>query len=211
MPKRRKIIFIITVCITLLTLIGTVTGKIGLDYLFNKVSHKIIKDISDNKNNVEITDENKAADGNKAADENKQVIDKTGKVYEIADETVPEENRTTVKDSKGKEYTVKKNDEPQKGSSVNKAVVTLEELTPKQISEIQNMVTTTDKIAVMNICIRSLAGEDKKEIKAMINNGGIDYGRLRTILSNRLSAADKKKIYSYYEKYIQMYFEGKQQ
>ena len=82
----------------------------------------------------------------------------------------------------------------------------VEELTKKEMSDIQSMVSTADKAAVLSICKSAATSEDRKEIKEMIEAGSVDYGRIQSILSARLTADQKAQIYSYYEKYAKIYF-----
>lgn len=200
MKKFRKIVIIVLVILAVIVAAVVIGGKFAVDYVFDKVSNEVITQ--------QIKNEKKAAEDRQAA----KIIGEDGTEYVAARED--DEETIEVKGQDGKTHKVKpKSETPQQSaekpsSSTEKAVKTLSELTPQQLSEIQAMVTTEDKMRVIGMCKAALTADDKREIKAMLESGNIDYGRCKAILAARLSAAQKQQIYAYYDKYINLYFYG---
>ena len=190
MTKKKKVIIAVLAVFAVVSAAVLVVGKIAVDYFFDKAYNEII----DENIKVELSQK-------KEEQSPSTVTGEDGEVYELAGEEDGETEEIVAKD--GKTYTVKKPAEQEKPAPRIKNV---SELTQKEISDIQAMVSTADKVAVINICKSAATAEDRKEVKAMLESGTLNYGRVREILSQRLSAEQKAQIYSYYEKYAAIYF-----
>ncbi len=234
--KNSKIVKGIVIAISIIVLIAGLlfAGYLfAIDYIFDMAFDKLYEEIvvgeikpvrSDGKG--EKQEENKseeippkniiqAEDGNEyevaeeEGEDTKETVATDGKTYITYTEPyVPPQNTETVPESETAPETEKQQNNV---SSTDKALDNIYTLTPQQLEEIKNMVTVSDKAAVINICKACLTVEDKREIKAMLDSGAVDYGRVRAILSMRLSVSSKKQIYAYYEKYVSLYFESKGQ
>ncbi len=196
MNKKLKIFIIIVVILAVIVAAALIGRKMVIDYLFDKA----YKGIMNGSIGIETTN---------ITGTNETVVGVDGKIYELADKTEAETEE--IKGEDGKTYIVKK---PAAGTSQGKASETeqtprvkhISELTKQEMTDIQNMVSTADKAAVLSICKSAATAEDRKKIKEMIEEGSVDYGKIRSILSERLTAEQKAQIYSYYEKYAKIYF-----
>ncbi len=196
MNKKLKIFIIIIVILAVIVAAALVARKMVIDYLFDKA----YKGIMNGSIGVETFD---------ISGTNETVVSEDGKVYELADETEVETKE--IKGEDGKTYTVKKHAvresrEGSSGTDQTPRIKRISELTKQEMTDIQNMVSTADKATVLSICKSAATAEDRKEIKEMIEDGNVDFGRIRSILSTRLTAEQKAQIYSYYEKYAKIYF-----
>ena len=190
MSKKKKILMIILAVLIVIAVAVLVAGKIAVDYVFDKAYNEIV-----NGNiQAEITEPETEED---------TVIGEDGEIYELAGEEDAETQEIVGND--GQTYTVKKPAAKKEEKPVPR-IKNVNELSQQEIADIQAMVSTADKVAVFNICKSAATSEDRKEVKEMMENGNMNYGRVREILSQRLTAEQKAQIYAYYEKYAAKYF-----
>lgn len=193
MNKKLKIFIIIIVILAVIVSAAFVARKMVIDYLFDKAYKGIMS----------------GSIGVESSETKETVVGEDGKIYELAGETETETKE--IKGEDGKTYIVKKiaidiSQEKASETEQTPRVKRISELTKKEMSDIQSMVSTADKAAVISICKSAATSGDRKEIKKMIEAGSVDYGRIQSILSERLTADQKAQIYSYYEKYAKIYF-----
>ena len=202
MSKKIKALIIILIVIAVGTGAFFVVRKVALDFIFDKVYNEVIDEMRENESNNEPEPEKEQSP--------EKVVSEDGEEYVLADETDTDETVIEVKDRAGVSHKVKKpqGDEKPK-SKTDVAIKQLSELTNQELQEIQALVTTADKAAAINIVKSALTADDKREIKAMLESGKIDYARCKQIASARLSIEQKKQIYAYYEKYARIYFANK--
>ena len=202
MSKKIKISIIVIVSIIALLVVGFfVAREIVVDYVFDKVYNEVVEEMIENE---------KTDIKQQEVFEKPTIVGEDGAEYQMPDENDTEETTIEIVGQDGEKHTVKKPAVEEKPkSSTDVAIKRISELTPQELKEIQALVTSADKMAVLGIVKSALTADDKREIKAMIESGKIDYGRCRQIASQRLSPEQKKQIYGYYEKYAKIYFASK--
>ncbi|MBQ3053280.1 MAG: hypothetical protein IJC89_00050 [Clostridia bacterium] len=199
---KKKGLKITLLVILIIAIISIVVGKFAVDYIFNKVYLKVTENRIEEEINLE----------NTKTDKKNTIVAEDGIEYTISDENSLSDNTIEIKGKDGKKYLVietsGKTPESEEGSKSDKAIKQLKDLTAKELQEIQAMITVTDKLGALNIVRAALTVEEKREIKKMVADGKINYSRVQAILSARLSGAQKAKLYAYYDKYINLYFNG---
>lgn len=203
MNKKIKILIVLLVSVTVLVSAFFLIRKVAVDFVFDKVYNEVIDEMrkKEKKEASKEPEQGKPAEAVKGED---------GEEYVPADETDTPDTTMKVKDEHGVSHVVKKpQTEKKPASTTDVAIKQLSELTNQELQEIQALVTSADKAAAINIVKSALTADDKREIKAMLESGKIDYARCKQIASARLSVAQKKQIYAYYEKYAKIYFANK--
>lgn len=194
MNKKTKLLIVILLLAAALIGGFFVVKNAAVDVVFDKIYNKVIDEmIEEEKNEKNLETEEEHSDDEVYETETTEAEE--GQKNETASETEPK-REDTQKDKASK-------------SSTEIAVKRISELTPQELKEIQALVTTADKATAINIVKSALTADDKREILAMLKNGKVDYGRCMQIASARLSVAQKKQIYAYYEKYANIYFANK--
>lgn len=196
MSKKWKIFIALFIVATLCITVFFVGRRMVVDFVFDKVYNEVINEMRE--------DEKKASPGN---EETQSVVATVTGEDTSENQTNTEESE---KNNEGSETGNKKPGEMKKNdSTTDKAIKKLSELTNQELQEIQALVTSADKAAAISIVKSALTADDKREIKAMLESGKIDYARCKQIASARLSVEQKKQIYAYYEKYARIYFADK--
>ena len=191
MKKTYKVFIIIAVVVGLLA-IGIYYGyNFVTNYVFDKMYNHVITEMIDKEK--EETPPPEKTDAPNVDISNELPVQSSGDVGDV-----PSNTPNKVTPDKNNEQT-----------KTEVKLIKISELTPEQLAEIQALITSEDKAAAINMVKAALTKDDKREIKAMLEKGKIDYTRVKQILSKRLNAAEKKQIYGYYEKYSRIYFESK--
>ncbi len=197
MNKKILKVSVIFFVVLVLGVAGFVVGRrIVVNFVFDKVYNEVLNEMRE--------DEKKQASANNNAKQPETVTGQDGKKYESDGEMDTPDTSAELSDGTN-DISSKK----QPKSTTDIAIKRLSELTEEEIREIQALVTSADKAAALSIVKSALTADDKREIKAMLESGRIDYARCKQIASARLSVAQKKQIYAYYEKYAKIYFANK--
>jgi len=87
-----------------------------------------------------------------------------------------------------------------------KAFLTHLSLTEEEFRTLNEKISFTDKVNVLNLLKSGLDSEEYKELLAMLSNGITrqEIRRAYTILKQSLSSEDKEKVLAYYNKYINL-------
>ena len=178
MSKKAKGIIITLGIFLIIGLIIYFAATYAIDFVFDKVFNKAIDEMIQ----TELA--------STSLEEPETIIGEDGTEYTLSTGEEPGEELQEIKGKDGKTYTVKKKADTsaKQGSEEKKTVYIkkISELTPQEIQEIQALVSTADKMYVFNMVKGSLTKEDKKELKAMLESGNIDYGRCMQIANARL-------------------------
>lgn len=171
----------VALAVALLLSFAVIINTMVNDYLFDKIFDYVVKE--------------------KVSEAKKQSKEEAEQTATTPSEELPEDGENNPEEENGEPVTDKPVKTPEKPR-----IKDISELTPEEIEGIKALVSPADKTTVINIVKSALTADDKREIKAMLDSGNVDYGRCQQIASARLSVGQKKQIYAYYEKYAEIYF-----
>ena len=187
MRKALKASGYVALVLALLLSFGYIANTMIVGFLFDKVYDKVVSEMA----SAEKQEETKRTE-NSGDEPDESTVEKTEKEQQL-ENAVNGETEEEKTSKKPEEVRIKK----------------ISELTAEEIEGIKAIVSSTDKATVIGIVKSSLTADDKREIKAMLESGRVDYGRCQQIASARLSVEQKRRIYAYYEKYAKIYFANK--